>query len=992
MRKFLALILAFSMVLTSGFVFAEGEENDAAATIIVKDVDGSILYEGEYDPGVFENYPDGKTYEITGTVDDDLQFEIGNAMLTVNGDVADTLWMKGKENLAMVFGDVGSDHAVVGVSTQNYYDNETPEKIVNTSGAIVTGDAYGLSRGVAADGKSSVAVNGDIKGGTAVDYVDEEGAKHNIQFGDGIYAAGDSLVFAGNDVQGYENGVKAEGNANVQADGNVIAGAEEKIVYPDGTTETKYEGSAVNATGKATVEIDGDAISLNDGISAKDTTKTDPETYEEILVPNQAAVTVNGNVTAENGQGIIAEGRADIKVGGNVESEDDAVNAGDGEKYVEASVAVEGNVTSASGYGVTACGDSAVTVGGDVSAYYDGVWAGDNADVKISGNIAAGHGDRPEDDEREGNFSPASGSGIWAANKATVLVDGNVSSKDDAVYACDVWDDDPETGEYELENNGTKIAVTGDVTSEYGDGVCVEGTGKVNIEGNLTAYFDGVASYESSFVQVGGSVEAGHEETQTDDEGEEETTAYGTGVTAGGKAVVMIGGNIESKRDGIRTTDCFTYDEKAGEWVSLANTAVVAVEGDVTADNGTGVSVSGKSGVSISGDLTARMGIEARNEYDYDRETGETQFIPDESIIHIGGNVIASEDEAISTYGETEIYVGGNVSSEEDSAIEMGPDAKIRIAGDVTSGKKEEDDDGDAAEDEEKEQDEGKEEADTDESEDDPEGVVEILAAAEGTASGELIIEGTLSANDDSIPLLVEMAQDTSDSSELNLSGIPELKIYEIVPTDGEYFRVKEDQSGEATEALAKYIQYIIKVTDNRNGSIVLDGVTYDEDNDLLLAREDDEIGVTVTAKKGYRISGVDAGEVAELTDNGDGTWTVIVKRGGGVTISAIIVRKPHQADGKIIRYGHYDFDGDGMKEDLEWRCMSVSSGYARLALISGLDRIPDDFAEEGFTEDEMADILNGEITELSVYETRKYFKDGKTHPVIFVKLDKIGY
>lgn len=990
MKRFLALLLTFSMILMSSFVFAEGGENEAAATIVVKNEDGSILYEGAYDPIVFENYPDGKTYEITGTVDDDLHFEIGNAMLTVNGEVADMLRMKGEENLAMVFGDVGSGRAIVGVNTQNYYDDETPETIVNTSGTIVTGDAYGLSRGVAAGGKSAVAVNGDIKGGTAIDYVDEEGVQHNYQFGDGVYASGDSLVFAGNDVQGYSNGVNAEDNANVQADGDVIGGAEDKIVYPDGTTETKYEGSAVNTTGKAVVEIDGDVLSLNDGISAKDTTKTDPETYEEVPVPNQAAVTVSGNVTAENGQGIIAEGQAEIKVGGNVESEGDAVNAGDGEKYVEASVAVEGDVTSASGYGVTAYGDSAVTVGGDVTAYYDGVCAGDNADVKISGNIAAGHGDSPEDDERVGDSSPASGSGIWAANEATVLVDGNVSSKDDAVYACDVWDDDPETGEYVLENNGTKIAVTGDVTSEYGDGVVVEGTGKVNIEGNLTAYYDGIDSYENSFVQVGGSIEAGHEETQTDEEGKEETTGDGTGVMAGGKAVVLIGGNVDSKCDGIRTTDCFTYDEEAGAWVSLANTAVVSVEGDVTAVHGTGVSVSGKSGVSVKGDITARMGIEARNEYDYDRETGETKFVADESIIHIGGNVTASEDEAISTYGETEIYVGGNVSSEEDSAIEMGPDAKIRIVGDVTGGKKEED--GEAAEDEEKEQDEGKEEADTDEREDDPEGVVEILAAAEGTASGELIIEGTLSANDDSIPLLVEMAQDTSDSGEPDLSGIPELKIYEIVPTDGEYFRVKEDQSGEATEALAKYIQYIIKVTENRNGSIVLDGVTYDEDNDLLLAREDDEIGVTVTAKKGYRISGVDAGEVAELTDNGDGTWTVIVKRGGGVTISAIIVRKPHQADGKIIRYGHYDFDGDGMKEDLEWLCMSVSSGYARLALISGLDRIPDDFAKEGFTEDEMAGILNGEITELSAYETRKYFKDGKIHPVIFVKLDRIGY
>lgn len=991
MKKFLASLLILSLILTNGIVFAEGKGNDAFPTIVVKDEDGNVLYEGEFDSSVFENYPDGKTYEITGEVDEDIYYGIGHSLLNVDGGVAGMLRMKGEQNSALITGDAGSENAADGINTRNYFDSDTQETVANSSGVAVDGDVRGFSRGIDAEGQSTVAAGGDVQGGMEFDYVGEDGAEHTVQWGEGIYAAGDSLILAGNDVLGYSGGVTAEDNAWVQVDGNVTGGAAGKTVYPDGTTETNYEGSAVNATGKATVEIDGDAISLNDGISAKDTTKTDPETYEEIPVPSQAAVTVNGNVTAENGQGIIAEGKADITVGGNVESKDDAVNAGDGEKYVEASVAVEGNVTSASGYGVTAYGDSAVTVGGDVTAYYDGVCAGDNADVKISGNIAAGHGDGPEDDEREGNFSPASGSGIWAANKATVLVDGNVSSKDDAVYACDVWDDDPETGEYVLENNGTKIAVTGDVTSEYGNGVVVEGSGEVSIEGNLTAYSNGIIAGESSFVQVGGSVQAGHEKTQTDDEDEKETTGDGTGVMAGGEAVVLIGGNVDSKCDGIYTSDSTGYDAETEEWTRIANTAVVAVEGDVTAVHGTGVSVSEKSGVSISGDLTACMGIEARPEYDYDPEKGEIHHIPDESIIHIGGNVTASEDEAISTYGETEIYVGGNVLAEEDSAIEMGSDAKIRIAGDVTSGKKEEDD-GEAAEDGDKEQDEEKEEdMDTEESEEDPEGVVEILATAE-TATGELIIEGTLSANNDSIPLLADLAQDVGDGSETDLSGVPELKIYEIVPTDGEYFRVEGDESGEATEALAAFIQYIIKVNDNRNGSIVLDGVTYDEDNDLMLAREDDEIGVTVTVKKGYRICGVDAGEIAELTDNGDGTWTVIVKRGGGVTISAKIVRIPHPAEGKLFKYGHYDFDGDGTKEDLEWKCIGVRNGYARLALNSGLDVIPDDFAGEGFTEDEMAGILNGEITELSVYETRKYFKDGKTHPVIFVKLDRIGY
>ena len=105
MKKILAVILALSMILTSGIVFAEGEDNEAAATIIVKDEDGNIMYEGDYAASVLEDYPNGKFYEITGTVDNYLDFQISNAMLTVNGAVTDTLRMRGGENSAIVSGD-----------------------------------------------------------------------------------------------------------------------------------------------------------------------------------------------------------------------------------------------------------------------------------------------------------------------------------------------------------------------------------------------------------------------------------------------------------------------------------------------------------------------------------------------------------------------------------------------------------------------------------------------------------------------------------------------------------------------------------------------------------------------------------------------------------------------------------------------------------------------------------------------------------------------
>jgi len=1076
-KKILAIILALSMILTSGIVFAEGEDNEAAATIIVKDEDGNIMYEGDYAASVLEDYPNGKFYEITGTVDNYLDFQISNAMLTVNGAVTDTLRMRGGENSAIVSGDVGGEDAISGVNTQDYYDFEAEETIVNTSAVAVSGSVEGVVRGVGAGGESVVAVSGEVKGGLVFEATDQEGAEHTYQLGEGIYATGDSLVMSGNNVQGYNSGINAEGNSKVQAFGDVSGGAEDKIVYPDGTSTTTYEGGAVYAKDKATVEISGNVTSQNDGVSAEDTEKIDPETYEYVPVPNQSTVTVEGDVTAEHGRGIIAESQANVEVegtvysaetaivasgeakvdvgedvlsldagiyaidgaqvtvGGSLGSEAAAITAGDYGSPSEACVSVGGDVLSSYDYGVIAHGDSIVTVGGNVMAYDDGVYADDNASVKIGGSIAAGH------ETTEEEYPAEIGNGISAFGEASVLVGGDIISTDAGIYAPNAWTTDEETGEEKLVQNDTDVAVSGNVTSEKGSGVLVEGKGEVYIEGDLTAYYYGVVAEESSLVQIGGSIEAGYEEKQEDDEGKEKTRYFGTAVMAAGDSVVGVGGSIESKDDGIFTSESYTYDEETGEWSPVANMARVAVGGDVKAENGTAVSVSGRSGISISGSITAERGIYGRD------EAGE----PDESIIYVGGDISASEKQAIKTDGETEIYVGGNVSSEDDSAIEMGPDAKIRVAGDVTGGEKEDEEedeeaDGKDAEDGDKEADkEDTEDKDDEEDEkeeepseyekayeeawektfdgysfadDDTDGVVEIRSAE--TASGELIIEGTLSATGDSVPLVVKMSYDLTEGGEPELSAVPEIKIYEIVPNDGEYFCVDAmlyasdvevkwtedgheytenvdmsggyltaDETAEMVEALARSIQYIVKVADNKYGSIDLDGVTYDEDNDLMLAREDDEIGVTVTAKKGYRISGVKAGDVAEVIDNKDGTWTVIVKRGGGVTISAKI---KHRAEGKLITYGHYDFDGDGTKEDLVWRCLNAGNGYARLALEEGLDSIPDDFAKEGFTEYEMTGIRDGEITELSEDETKRFFKDGKIHPVIIVRLDRIKY
>ena len=61
----------------------------------------------------------------------------------------------------------------------------------------------------------------------------------------------------------------------------------------------------------------------------------------------------------------------------------------------------------------------------------------------------------------------------------------------------------------------------------------------------------------------------------------------------------------------------------------------------------------------------------------------------------------------------------------------------------------------------------------------------------------------------------------------------------------------------------------------------------------LLVAHEGDKLTVTGTPKKGYRLTGIDAGSKALVTENEDGTYTVTVERGGDVTISALFEAVP---------------------------------------------------------------------------------------------------
>lgn len=99
--------------------------------------------------------------------------------------------------------------------------------------------------------------------------------------------------------------------------------------------------------------------------------------------------------------------------------------------------------------------------------------------------------------------------------------------------------------------------------------------------------------------------------------------------------------------------------------------------------------------------------------------------------------------------------------------------------------------------------------------------------------------------------------------------------------TDGEENEALHDEEKTSLEAeIEAGINYIIKIDNPELSAYDLDG------NPLTTGIADQSIIIKV--KEGYTISSITGG-TAELTKNEDGTYTLVVPRGGGVEVSAVL-------------------------------------------------------------------------------------------------------
>lgn len=145
--------------------------------------------------------------------------------------------------------------------------------------------------------------------------------------------------------------------------------------------------------------------------------------------------------------------------------------------------------------------------------------------------------------------------------------------------------------------------------------------------------------------------------------------------------------------------------------------------------------------------------------------------------------------------------------------------------------------------------------------------------------SGKAYVGGTLSVDDDNFAIIINSYSDSNNYNYDITVGEIDAKNYVGVWSIEESKYIKASDT--VTDKLMHDgVSYIIKCEDTQNGSTTVDGTG--------IAKEGDKLIVNVVASDGYEVKGVEGGKAA-VTQNSDGTYTVIVPRGGGVNIKAII-------------------------------------------------------------------------------------------------------
>lgn len=465
---------------------------------------------------------------------------------------------------------------------------------------------------------------------------------------------------------------------------------------------------------------------------------------------------------------------------------------------------------------------------------------------------------------------------LLALGLAVVMVCSNMVT----VYAAE----EP----YGVATQSTGVSGQGDIQKEVNGNVTAEGkncsgvetTGNANIHvnGDVSAKGEdcqGVLAADKSTVTVTGTVSAEDSgsygiwaegsggvgsQTKGSTVNAESVTATGqksTGVYADNYAEVTIENDVKASEGTTDIPDGGQYvNPVAG--IKASGNANVTVKGDVTS-NGTGsvgVTVSKSGYITVGGDITA-----SGEKYVWNSDEQEvTGITSDGGTIIVNGNVTSTGTGILirrtSDMINSDVVVKGNVTGS--SGIIINDNSGITVGGTVTA----------------------------------TDGTGLTVLLEDETANGDVTL-GTLNVEKEGetgILLDVKKLGNLSTIDDI-INAMPEVNLFEINVKQGNYFGINDGTDGDtikgtgilkneaADKILKQKVNYLLRAENTSNTTISLEHTK---------ATEGTTVKFYVNAVDGYQVKGVSAGK-ATVIDNGDGSYSIIVPRGGGVNISAII-------------------------------------------------------------------------------------------------------
>ena len=407
-----------------------------------------------------------------------------------------------------------------------------------------------------------------------------------------------------------------------------------------------------------------------------------------------------------------------------------------------------------------------------------------------------------------------------------------------------------------LVSDGATVTVNGNVTGN-GINTVVAKKGTVTVNGTVTATDlnrqTGVLASNGSNLTVGDTEVGGKEST-------------GVIAESGSKATA---GNVKV----------------SGEYMTGASAyggSTVHVKGDVTATGENSVGIDGETGtIKVGGDVSGIEAVVAR---------GEADVTVGGSVSGTLSGIVAVGNASVSVKGDAETKVGPGVFAQEN--------ATVTVDGNVTGGTLDEA----------------------------PEGYEYVYPAIIAGAGTTVIVKGTVStaernffavgincwdAGSQKGTLILEKAKAGGEanaiyvnaapgaSQEDILNSLPDIVVGELVAKNedfiwnsydnGLYGNDPEDETiGELNEKIYATIRYMIRWNNSEGGSFSVDGTSKYGEYDV--ARENQELGITIQIAEGYELESISGGK-AQVLQRPDGTWSVIVPRGGGVNLSAVLKR-----------------------------------------------------------------------------------------------------